>query len=172
MSLVVCQSSVILNAKKNPNFSSTVKYLDIELPEQVNSLLSKHWWLNFFLSRWTNFWKIFDIWSFYVCIGDVLPSADNQGGWLQILWPFHIGGLSVDLIFHLGKPSKSQDKNIWRALKQILRLERTHLHRSTSSSTPQPCEVKQNSNLVHWGTSKGLRWGTNWTTSLMSNGDI
>ena len=43
VSLVVCQSSVILNAKKNPNFSSNVKYLDIELPEQVNSLLSKHW---------------------------------------------------------------------------------------------------------------------------------
>ena len=68
--------------------------------------------------------------------------------------------------------STSQNKNIPRALKQILRLERTHLHRSTNSSTPQQCEVKQNSNLVHWGTSKGLRWGTNWTTSLMSNGDI
>ena len=65
----------------------------------------------------------------------------------------------------------SQNKNIPRALKQILRLELTHLHRSTNSSTPQQCEVKQNSNLVHWGTSKGLPWGTNWTTSLMSNGD-
>ena len=28
------QSSMILNAKKNPNFSSMVKYLDLELPEQ------------------------------------------------------------------------------------------------------------------------------------------
>ena len=28
------KSSVILDANKNPNFSSTVKYLDIELPEQ------------------------------------------------------------------------------------------------------------------------------------------
>ena len=28
------QSSVILDANKNPNFSSTVKFLDIELPEQ------------------------------------------------------------------------------------------------------------------------------------------
>ncbi len=26
---------MITNAKKNPNFSTTVKYLDIELPEQV-----------------------------------------------------------------------------------------------------------------------------------------
>ena len=30
----IIQSSVILNAKKNPNFSTTVKFLDIELPEQ------------------------------------------------------------------------------------------------------------------------------------------
>jgi len=30
----VIQSSVITNARKNPNFTSTVKYLDIELPEQ------------------------------------------------------------------------------------------------------------------------------------------
>ena len=30
----VIQSSMILNAKKNPNFSSMVKYLDLELPEQ------------------------------------------------------------------------------------------------------------------------------------------
>ena len=28
------QSSVILNAKRNPNFGTTVKFLDIELPEQ------------------------------------------------------------------------------------------------------------------------------------------
>ncbi len=34
----VVQSSVITNAKKNPNFSTTVKYLDIELPEQVSKL--------------------------------------------------------------------------------------------------------------------------------------
>ena len=30
----IIQSSVIMNAKKNPNFSTTVKFLDIELPEQ------------------------------------------------------------------------------------------------------------------------------------------
>ena len=30
----IVQSSVIANAKKNPNFSTTVKFLDIELPEQ------------------------------------------------------------------------------------------------------------------------------------------
>ena len=30
----IIQSSVIINAKKNPNFSTTVKFLDIELPEQ------------------------------------------------------------------------------------------------------------------------------------------
>ncbi|XP_071746024.1 otoferlin isoform X2 [Lepeophtheirus salmonis] len=30
----IIQSSVITNAKKNPNFSTTVKFLDIELPEQ------------------------------------------------------------------------------------------------------------------------------------------
>ena len=30
----VIQSSVIMNAKRNPNFSTTVKFLDIELPEQ------------------------------------------------------------------------------------------------------------------------------------------
>ena len=30
----VIQSSIITNAKKNPNFSSMVKFLDIELPEQ------------------------------------------------------------------------------------------------------------------------------------------
>ena len=30
----IIQSSVILNAKKNPNFGTTVKFLDIELPEQ------------------------------------------------------------------------------------------------------------------------------------------
>ena len=30
----IIQSSMILNAKKNPNFSSMVKYLDLELPEQ------------------------------------------------------------------------------------------------------------------------------------------
>lgn len=31
----IIQSSVIVNAKKNPNFSTLVKFLDIELPEQV-----------------------------------------------------------------------------------------------------------------------------------------
>ena len=36
---IIFKSSVILNAKKNPNFSSTVKYLDIELPEQVRPIL-------------------------------------------------------------------------------------------------------------------------------------
>lgn len=30
----IIQSSVIGNAKKNPNFATTVKFLDIELPEQ------------------------------------------------------------------------------------------------------------------------------------------
>ena len=30
----IIQSSVIMNAKRNPNFSTTVKFLDIELPEQ------------------------------------------------------------------------------------------------------------------------------------------
>jgi hypothetical protein len=30
----IIQSSLIVNAKKNPNFSATVKFLDIELPEQ------------------------------------------------------------------------------------------------------------------------------------------
>ena len=30
----IIQSSVIQNAKKNPNFSTTVKFLDVELPEQ------------------------------------------------------------------------------------------------------------------------------------------
>ena len=30
----IIQSSVIMNAKKNPNFSTLVKFLDIELPEQ------------------------------------------------------------------------------------------------------------------------------------------
>ena len=30
----IIQSSVITNAKRNPNFSTTVKFLDIELPEQ------------------------------------------------------------------------------------------------------------------------------------------
>ncbi len=31
----IIQSSVILNAKRNPNFATTVKFLDLELPEQV-----------------------------------------------------------------------------------------------------------------------------------------
>jgi hypothetical protein len=31
----VIQSSVIMNAKRNPNFATTVKFLDLELPEQV-----------------------------------------------------------------------------------------------------------------------------------------
>ena len=30
----VLQSSIISNAKKNPNFSAMVKWLDLELPEQ------------------------------------------------------------------------------------------------------------------------------------------
>ena len=30
----VLQSSIISNAKKNPNFSAMVKWLDVELPEQ------------------------------------------------------------------------------------------------------------------------------------------
>ena len=32
--MIQFQSSMITNARKNPNFSSMVKYLDIELPEQ------------------------------------------------------------------------------------------------------------------------------------------
>ena len=36
---------MILNAKKNPNFSSTVKYLDIELPEQVRPVFMSNLYL-------------------------------------------------------------------------------------------------------------------------------
>ena len=42
------QSSVITNAKKNPNFSTTVKYLDIELPEQVRH----YFFFLFFSGNW------------------------------------------------------------------------------------------------------------------------
>ena len=80
----IIQSSVIMNAKRNPNFSTLVKFLDIG--EYFENEYSTSWNVKLnscstFRTPWTR---------------NILPTPNNSCGWLSKLWKVHSGGNSCD----------------------------------------------------------------------------
>ena len=77
----IIQSSVIMNAKKNPNFTTLVKFLDIG---------KVHLWM------FRNMWKKLYFHYRIAWAGDVLSSFDYSCGGLSQFRSFHIGGNARD----------------------------------------------------------------------------